>query len=167
MKLSDGVEWAIHCTALLAALPEGAALTGAVLAEYHGVSPTYLLKHLKALTAAGILESLPGPRGGYRLGRPAGAINYLQIVQAIEGAAPAFRCTEIRQRGPICGTPAAYAAPCAIHVTMLRAEAAYQAELARHTIAGLAEHLRTTLDPRLQALSAAWLGERMRGGVDE
>ena len=41
------------------------------LAEYHGVPAPYLAKHLQALSRAGIVESSPGPRGGYRLARPA------------------------------------------------------------------------------------------------
>jgi DNA-binding IscR family transcriptional regulator len=71
MKLSDGVEWGIHCAALLAVLPPGAVLPGKALAEYHGISESYLVKHLQALTAAGLLGAGHGPRGGYRLARPA------------------------------------------------------------------------------------------------
>ena len=70
MKLSDGVEWGAHVTTLLAVLPPGRALPAAKLAEYHGVPAAYLAKHLQALSRAGILESVQGPRGGYRLARP-------------------------------------------------------------------------------------------------
>ena len=37
---------------------------------------------LQGLTRAGLLESLRGPRGGYRLGQPARSIHVLDIVQA-------------------------------------------------------------------------------------
>ena len=80
MKMSDGVEWGIHCAAVLARLDDGATLPGKALAEFHGVSESYLLKHLKSLTAAGILESVPGPHGGYRLGREPKKISLLDIV---------------------------------------------------------------------------------------
>ena len=74
MKLSEGVEWGVHCAVVLAGLAPGATLPGKALAEYHGVSESYLLKHLKALTAAELLVSVPGPRGGYRLARtPSGS----------------------------------------------------------------------------------------------
>ena len=69
MKLSDGVEQAIHVAAFLGGLPEGAVMSAAALAEFHGVSASYLLKHLQALSGAGILQTVPGPLGGYRLGR--------------------------------------------------------------------------------------------------
>src|SRR5579883_3151621 len=129
MKRSEGIEWGLHCAAFLAALPPGAVLAGRALAEFHGVSETYLLKHLKALTRAGILDALPGPKGGYRLARPAEQITLLEVAQAIEGKQPAFRCTEIRQRGPACVEPEAYRSPCAINAAMLRAEAAWRDSL--------------------------------------
>src|SRR6476659_5546992 len=75
MKLSDGVEWGTHVTTLLAVLPPDRALPAAKLAEYHGVPAAYLAKHLQALSRAGILESVQGPRGGYRLDRLACGIH--------------------------------------------------------------------------------------------
>jgi Rrf2 family protein len=135
MKLSDGVEQAIHCVALLGGLPEDGLLSAAALAEFHGVSPSYLLKHLQALSAAGILESLPGPRGGYRLAMAPRKISLLDIVLAVEGQEPAFRCNEIRQRGP--ALHCKITRPCEINAAMLRAEQAYRSELARVSIADI------------------------------
>ncbi|MDR3470817.1 MAG: Rrf2 family transcriptional regulator [Devosia sp.] len=136
MKLGDGIEQAIHCVLMLSALrPEGA-LPAAALAAYHGVSTSYLLKHLRALSGAGILASVPGPAGGYRLAQPANRISLLDIVLAVEGPEPAFRCAEIRLRGPnpIPGPPQA---PCEINAAMLRAERAYRTELGKVSIADI------------------------------
>lgn len=161
--MSEGVEWAIHCTAVLATLPPDATLPAKALAEYHGVSETYLLKHLKSLAGAGVLQSVPGPKGGYRLAREADSISFLDVVEAIEGKESAFRCSEIRQRGPIClSEPGAYRVPCAIHVGMLQAEAAWKKSLQSQSIGELARHLKETLDPRLLSGGAQWLGERAR-----
>src|SRR4051812_50225089 len=66
MRLSEGVEWTVHCCVLLSAVPEGECLPGARLAEFHGVPGPYLTKHLQALTRAGVLASVPGPNGGDR-----------------------------------------------------------------------------------------------------
>ena len=55
---------------------------------------------------AGVLETVKGPRGGYRLARPAAEITVLDVVEAIDGDEPAFRCTEIRRRGPTRGAGA-------------------------------------------------------------
>lgn len=163
MKLSDGVEWTLHACTMLAALPEGAALTGAALAEYHGVSESYLLKHLQAAARAGLLESLPGPRGGFRLARPAESITLLDVVEAVEGREPAFRCTEIRQRGPSClDDKSAYAKRCVINATMLRAEAAWRAALRGQTLAELAAEVVRTADPRALEKGGAWLQSKVR-----
>ena len=82
-------------------LPPDAALPAARLAEYHGVPSAYLAKHLQALARAGVLETVKGPRGGYRLARPPRPRSrVLDVVEAIDGDEPAFRCTEIRRRGP-------------------------------------------------------------------
>ena len=48
----------------------------------------------------GIVESRPGPLGGYRLARPPSDITLLDVVLAVDGDDAAFRCREIRQRGP-------------------------------------------------------------------
>ena len=143
MKLSDGVEQAIHSVTMLAHLTPGGVLSAAALAEFHGVSPSYLLKHLQALSGAGIVRTVPGPKGGYRLARDAGEITLLDIVLAVEGNAPAFRCNEIRQRGPnpVPGKPTK---PCGIASAMLRAERAYRAELASVTIADIIDDLDET-----------------------
>ena len=149
MRISEGVEWGLHCLSVLAALPVGATLPAKALAEFHGVSESYLLKHLKALVAAGLLESVPGPRGGYRLARAATAITFLDVAQAIEGPEPAFRCTEIRRRAPFDAPPGCFRAACTINVTMLQAEAAWREVLRKRTIADLATSIET--------LPAAWL----------
>ena len=52
MKLSEGVEQAIHCVTMLSGLSDGGVLSAAALAEFHGVSTSYLLKHLQALSGA-------------------------------------------------------------------------------------------------------------------
>ncbi len=105
------------CTASRPSLPcRRGALPGRALDEFHGVSESYLLKHLKALTRAGLLRSIPGARGGYALARSPNAISFLHVVRAIDGPEPAFRCKEIRRCGPAASEDADhYRLPCAIH----------------------------------------------------
>jgi len=162
MKLGDGVEQAIHCVSMLAALEPDGVLAAAALAEFHGVSPSYLLKHLQALSGAGILSAVPGPTGGYRLARAPDQISLLDIVLAVEGAEPAFRCTEIRQRGPdpLPGKPKR---SCEINAAMQRAEQAYRRELAGVTIADLGAAV-TAHDPagRIAARCSQFLDARAR-----
>ena len=106
MKMSEGVEWAAHCAVLLAYVPDGSALPAVKLAEYHGVPTPYLAKSLQALMRAGIVDATPGRYGGYRLARRAEDISLLDIVAAIDGTEPAFRCSEIRPARTECGPSA-------------------------------------------------------------
>jgi Rrf2 family protein len=137
MKLGDGVEQAIHSMLVLAGLSETGVLSATALAEFHGVSSSYLLKHLQALAGAGLLQSVPGPKGGYRLAREPSRITLLDVVLAVEGPEPAFRCAEIRQRGPSPVAARFFKTPCAVNAAMLKAERAYRAELAKVAIADL------------------------------
>lgn len=159
MKLSDGVEWGVHVTTLLAVLPPDRALPSARLAEYHGVPAAYLAKHLQALSRAGILESVQGPRGGYRLARPATSITVLDVVEAIDGDEPAFRCSEIRRRGPTAQPASAYRLACGIHRVMDDADAAWRASLRAVTVAELVDGVMREASPAALAAGAQWIQE--------
>jgi Rrf2 family protein len=162
MKLSEGVEQAIHSVLLLSSLPVEGVLPASALAEYHGVSSSYLLKHLQALANAGLLLSIPGPKGGYRLARAPAQISLLDIVLAIEGPEPAFRCSEIRQRGPSPIAQHFHKAPCGVNVAMLRAEKAYRAELEKVSIADLSVDPRSALGAAIKARSCGFLEQHQR-----
>ncbi len=137
-RMSDGVEAALHCALVLSGLPEDKVLAGKHLAELHGVSESYLLKHLRALTAADVIIAVPGPRGGYRLAHPPQQITLLDIVEAIDGKEPAFICREIRRRAP--GKPkepCQYKQDCFIKSRMLAAEKLWRDALRSQSVADL------------------------------
>ena len=161
VKLSERVEWGVHCVALLALLPPGTALPAGRLAEFHGVPTAYLAKHLQAMSRAGLLESVPGPRGGYRLARPAASISLLDVVEAIDGRAPAFRCTEIRQRGPSARPPREYRMQCAIHAAMNRADEAWRDELRSTSLADIVDAIARDASPKGIEQGIKWLTEVM------
>ncbi|CDX59619.1 putative transcriptional regulator [Mesorhizobium plurifarium] len=162
MKLGDGVEAAIHCAATLASVDGNSTMPGAALAECFGLSSSYLLKHLNQLTAARILESVPGPAGGYRLARAAEQITLLDVVLAIEGREPAFRCGEIRRNGPVKIDASAYVKPCGINAAMLKAERAYRAALAEVKISDIVAEYAAEGDPRSYAASCAFVERHQR-----
>lgn len=157
MKLGDGVEQAIHSVTMLAGLSAEGVLSAAALAEFHGVSASYLLKHLQALSGAGIVQTLPGPKGGYRLARQPSKITLLDIVLAVEGPEPAFRCNEIRRRGPAPASSRVLTKPCNINVAMLRAEQAYRAELKRVSIADIMSEVGAIDDGSIAQRSCSFL----------
>ena len=162
MKMSEGVEWTAHACVLLAALPPGIGLPASALAEFHALAPAYMAKHMQALARAGVVESLRGPTGGYRLGRPADEITLWDIVSAIEGDERAFQCTEIRQQGPCGGgAPQDFRKPCGIHAAFGKAETAWRAELKNVSIGDLAQATAAKTTPQRRAAFAQWLGQKL------
>ena len=130
MKIGKGVEWAAHACAILALLPPRAALSRDALADYLGVPAPYLAKQLQALSRAGLVSTQRGAAGGYQLARDADTISLWDITAALEGAAPSFRCTEIRRNGPCGASPSECARPCDIAAAFHQAEQAYRSVLA-------------------------------------
>ena len=157
MRLSKGVEWAAHCCAMLAALPPDGALRPAELAVFFEVPAAYLAKQLQALSKAGIVAGSRGPSGGYRLARSPRQVTLRDIVLAIEGAGPCFRCQEIRRRGPAGQAKRCYPKPCGIARAMWAAERVYFAELGKVTLAKLIAEAAHEVSPEQQAATARWL----------
>jgi Rrf2 family protein len=156
MKLSQGVEWGLHCCVVLG--QAAAPVPAARLAEFHGVSPTYLAKHLQALARAGLVRSTQGQVGGYVLTREPAQITLLDVVTAIEGDAPAFRCTEIRQRGPLATPPERCLRPCAIARAMYVAEDAWREALRGVTVADLTGDVQEDTEGAAMPRLREWLG---------
>ena len=152
MKLSQGVEWALHCATLLGSAPPGASVRRDTLAGHYGLPETVLAKHLQAMARAGLLHAVTGPKGGYRLARPATTITVLDIVEAIEGPAAPFICQEIRQRGTGALPPEQCRNPCAINAVMTDADQAWRASLKTVTVADLLNRLPPGVRERNQTL---------------
>ena len=136
MKMSGGVEWALHCCVVLSAADHP--VPAARLAEFHDVSGTYLAKQLQALSRAGLIHATQGRSGGYVLSRPPADVTVLDVVEAVDGHRPAFVCTEIRQRGPLATPPEECVKPCGIRRVMDAADDAWRASLGAVSIADLA-----------------------------
>ena len=95
---------------------------------------------------------------------------------AVDGDDTAFRCSEIRQRGPITSPPEAFRRPCGIARAMWRAEDAWRAELRATTVADLLVELLATVPASTLAAGAEWIQAvevrrsnrtRSRGGQEE
>ncbi|MET7645818.1 Rrf2 family transcriptional regulator [Streptomyces sp. NPDC005426] len=138
MRMSEGVEWGLHCCLTLAWVGDEEPVSTAKLAAWFDLPQAYLNKRLQALVRAGILSSTAGARGGFRLARLPERITLMDVVTAIEGPDDAFRCTEIRRRGE--GADAAageFRRACGIATAMRRAELAWRRELAGQTLADI------------------------------
>ncbi|RLA09117.1 MAG: SUF system Fe-S cluster assembly regulator [Gammaproteobacteria bacterium] len=63
------------------------------LAEAIGVAQPTVAKLLKMFTRAGLVESLRGQQGGYRLGRAPEKISVADIIQAVDGPLGLTECS--------------------------------------------------------------------------
>lgn len=154
MKLPDSTEWVLHATLSLAQLPAGATASAAQLAEHFDLPPAYLAKQLQALVRAGVLSAATGPRGGFRLARPADEITLLQVVEAVDGTSPFYQCNELRQRGRGAARPEDCVKICGIHARMRAAEAAWRDSLEKVTVADVSAGLPRGVPERTRTLLA-------------
>ncbi len=115
----------------LAALPQdGRYCLAKDMAKALGLPGPYLAKILQTLAQAGFLESLRGPRGGFRLARPADTITIGAIVEALEGPEALEGCVMGLEQ---CGTET----PCPLHVVWSQVKAQIDASLTQATLADL------------------------------
>ncbi|WP_157489023.1 hypothetical protein [Pseudofrankia sp. DC12] len=84
-------------------------------------------------------------------------IKVLDVVEAVEGPAPTFVCTEIRQRGPLAAPPEACAAPGAITRTVIAADQAWRAVLREVSVAGLGRMVGGDYETDVMGQVGAWL----------
>ena len=160
MILKSQVEWALHCCAILAGLPEGRYLSTKALAELHGLPKEYLSKALQSLSQASLVETTLGPSGGYRLARPSSDINFLEVVEAVEGKTRTFICTNIRANNPC--RPAGYCddKPCAVARIMWEADEAWRNTLKRVRLSDLVGTLSEEVPPDLWRDTFEWVLKR-------
>ena len=116
MRYSNATNYALHTMVHLMLQPRGRLVGVQELAEMQHLSPTYLSKILTKLTKAGLIESTPGAKGGYKISRTKLEISFLDVINAIEGDTSLFDCS-IHHEG------------CLIENTMRQAEENMKAEL--------------------------------------
>lgn len=141
MKMSIGVEYAIHCLLYIVKLKDKNYVGIKDLAEFQGVSESYLAKVFTKLGKVGITKSVPGVKGGYELARNPEDISFWDIVEAIEGKDSLFQCAEIRQKNVLVdqnNLPKSYTkCPCFIKVVMQEGENEMKKYLSKKTLSWL------------------------------
>jgi Rrf2 family protein len=154
MKLPESTEWVLHAAAALAQLGPGGTASAAQLAAHYDLPVAYLSKQLQALVRGGVLSAATGPRGGFRLARPADQVTLLDVVEAVDGGSPFYTCSEIRQRGRGAVQPEQCRKACSLAAKMADAEAAWRQSLRAVTIADIVAGLPAGTGERTRALLA-------------
>lgn len=142
---------------ILAGTPADHAVPAKLLAEFHGVPKEYLSKSLQLLSNAGLVHTSLGPKGGYRLAKPATEISFLDIVEAVEGKQKTFNCTEIRRNNPCVPKRSnAFSSICSIAAIMNEADEAWRTILRAKKLSDVLIELEKKLDPALAQKSQEW-----------
>ena len=92
LKLGKLADYGTMIMTVLAADPERLYPTQELANRTHVAAPT-VAKLLKLLTKAGLVESLRGTHGGYKLARPASGITVADVISAIDGQIALTQCS--------------------------------------------------------------------------
>ncbi len=105
MKLSTKGRYAMVALTDLALAPEDGLVTLSEIAERQDISLPYLEQLFVKLRRAGLVESVRGPSGGYRLGRPAEKIRVSEVLTAVDETVSALH-TGAGAKGGVSGSRA-------------------------------------------------------------
>ncbi|MDD3117673.1 MAG: Rrf2 family transcriptional regulator [Victivallales bacterium] len=95
MKLSTKSRYGLRVLLQIAAdSAENRVVPGHKLAEKQAISEPYLEQIMIPLKNSGIVSTVRGCRGGYRLNRPAAAISVLDIIELFEGEFGLVKCRD-------------------------------------------------------------------------
>lgn len=85
LKLTKKADYGLIALRHLAAGPSGEAASAKEIAEAYGIPLPLLSKVLQQLVRGGLLISVQGTNGGYKLAREARRITALEAIRAIDG----------------------------------------------------------------------------------
>ncbi len=160
MHMKPGVEQSVYALLLLNMLPDKAVLPGEAISQQLGTSPTYFQKLLRKLVSAGLITSVPGVKGGFKLNKKPENISVFNIYEAIEGQQALY------SPSGVLGDLLELEEPercCLLTDLMLEAESAWRLRMEQETIAVLSERMR---EPRFQEKTkklTEWLSRKLVG----
>jgi Rrf2 family protein len=94
LRLSKKADYALLALCYMAAPGQRPTTSAREVAEGHDIPLELLAKVLQQLARRGVLTSVQGMNGGYRLGRAPRDISVAQVVEAIDGPLTLTACAE-------------------------------------------------------------------------
>ena len=135
LRMPEAVSLGLHAAVALAEVRDRP-VSARELAARFGASEAHLAKVLQRLVKEGIVRSTRGPKGGFRLNRPADEVSLLEVYEAIEGPVEPWGCLFGK---PVCGR-----SECMFAGYLEEFDARFRAYLARATLGALAAKGDTT-----------------------
>jgi Rrf2 family protein len=106
MAVGRRVDYAIRALSFIAGQQPQRVVPRAEIVAQQAVPRHLLSKVLRRLVAAGLLSATSGPRGGFRLARPAHTITLCEVYESIEGKLCLMGCVEAGEEfccfAPVC-----------------------------------------------------------------
>ena len=92
MKLSTKGRYGLRALIDLALYSENETVSIQSIARRQNISDSYLEQLMRKLRSAGLIVSVRGAQGGYKLARPANEISVGDVLRALEGRLEAVTC---------------------------------------------------------------------------
>ncbi|MBT2569364.1 Rrf2 family transcriptional regulator [Planococcus sp. ISL-110] len=158
MHMKPGVEQSVYAILLLNMLPDKAVLPGEAISQQLGTSPTYFQKLLRKLVSAGLITSVSGVKGGFKLNKKPEDISVFDIYIAIEGQQSLYSSSGVL------GDLLELEEPercCLLTDLMLEAETAWRSRMEQETIALLSEKMKEERFQEKTRKLTEWLSQKL------
>lgn len=156
--MKTGVEQSVYAILLLNMLPSKAVLPGEAISQQLNASPTYFQKLLRKLVSAGLIASVPGAKGGFKLQKRPEEICVYDVYLAVEGQQSLYSPSGIL--GDMLNLETKEDS-CLLAGLMEEAETAWTKVMQRETIASLAEKMTEQRFLRQTEMLEQWLKDKM------
>ncbi|MGO1060705.1 RrF2 family transcriptional regulator [Planococcus sp. FY231025] len=158
MHMKTGVEQSVYAILLLNMLPSKAVLPGEAISQQLNASPTYFQKLLRKLVSAGLIASVPGAKGGFKLQKRPEEICVYDVYLAVEGQQSLYSPSGIL--GDMLNLETKEDS-CLLAGLMEEAETAWTKVMQRETIALLAEKMKEQRFLQQTEMLEQWLKDKM------
>jgi Rrf2 family protein len=142
--LSQRSRYALKALLHLAGTTSTAPTSIGSVAAATGISRKFLEAILNDLRREGVVESMRGKLGGYRLSRPADQISFAEVIRASEGPLALFPCASVNFYRPCADCDVA---TCALRQVLARAREGVAGVLEATTLASAIRTGEPALDP--------------------
>lgn len=99
MKLSTKGRYGLRALIDLAQFSEKEAVSISSISQRQNISESYLEQLVAKLRKAGLVTSIRGAQGGYRLAKPANTISVGDVLRALEGNLQPVECSALTDEG--------------------------------------------------------------------
>lgn len=102
MRITNKTDYALRALFALVAPPEEKTVSAREIAERSKIPRKFLEQIMRELKEQGVVQSIPGKHGGYRLARPAAEISVGQVVRHFDGLHGPAPCACLECRVETC-----------------------------------------------------------------